>query len=215
MIATGLLCIGCVLYYGIEVVVARIKTPQIVREILQSDVIVLRLSDLSPRQIEILLTVEDPQFYHHKGVDLRTPGAGLTTITQGLAKKLYFREFKPGIRKIKQTLIARYALNPLVPKDDQLLMFINMHDFCYEARGLASAARFYYGKEFHALTEKEYIGLVAMFVGCGTFNPFRNPEEHRERVARIQRVLAGEYVPKSMRDIYYGDDRNAFKMNYR
>jgi membrane carboxypeptidase/penicillin-binding protein len=148
-------------------------------------------------------------------VDLRTPGAGLTTITQSLVKKLYFREFKPGIRKVKQTLIARHALDPLVPKDDQLLMFINMHDFCYETRGLASAARFYYGKEFLALTEKEYIGLVAMFVGCGTFNPVRNPEEHRERVARIQRVLAGEYVPKGMRDIYYGDDRHAFKMNYR
>ena len=94
-------------------------------------------------------------------------------------------------------------------------MFINMHDFCYEAKGFASAARFYYGKEFHALTEKEYIGLVAMFVGCGTFNPVRNPEEHRERVARIQRVLAGEYVPTRMRDIYYGDDRHALKMNYR
>jgi len=127
LIAAGVLCAGCMLYYGIEVVAARIKTPQIVQGILQSDVVVLRLNELSPRQIEILLTVEDPQFYHHKGVDLRTPGAGLTTITQSLVKKLYFREFKPGIRKIKQTLIVRYALDPLIPKDDQLLMFINMH----------------------------------------------------------------------------------------
>jgi membrane carboxypeptidase/penicillin-binding protein len=206
---------GCVLYYGIEVVVARIKTPQIIREIFRSDVLVLGLNDLSTRQIEILLTVEDPQFHHHNGVDLRTPGAGLTTISQSLVKKLYFREFKPGIRKIKQTLIARYALDPLVSKNDQLLMFINLHDFCYETRGLASAARYYYGKDFHALTEKEYIGLVAMFVGCGTFNPIRNPEEHRERVARIQRVLAGEYVPKGMKDIYYGDDRHALRMSYR
>jgi len=213
VITAGILCVGFILYYTAEVVVARIKTPQLVYEILQSDTIELQLNDLTARQIEILLKVEDPNFYYHHGVDLRTPGAGLTTITQALVKKLYFREFKPGIRKIKQTLIARFVLDKLIPKDDQLLMFINMHDFCYETRGLALAARFYYGKEFHTLDEKEYIGLVAMFVGCGTFNPIRNPDEHSERVARIQAVLTGEYVPKNMPDIYYGDDRHAFKMN--
>lgn len=63
------------------------------------------MTDLDRRQLSILLAMEDPGFYTHKGVDLKTPGAGLTTITQVLVKKLYFKEFKPGLRKIKQILL--------------------------------------------------------------------------------------------------------------
>jgi hypothetical protein len=51
--------------------------------------------DLSKRQKEILIKVQDPGFYGHNGIDLSTPGAGLTTITQAIVKKLYFDGFKP------------------------------------------------------------------------------------------------------------------------
>jgi membrane carboxypeptidase/penicillin-binding protein len=117
-----------IVYYAAVVLKARYNSPQIVEDILKSEAIKLQLSDLSKRQLDILLTVEDPNFFNHRGVDLKTPGAGLTTITQGLVKKLYFKEYKPGIRKIKQTLIARFALDPLVSKEDQLLMLINIFD---------------------------------------------------------------------------------------
>jgi len=204
----ALLCI----YYFTTIVIARRHTPHIVQEIIQSDAIVLQLSDVSDRQLHILLTVEDPNFYNHRGVDLRTPGAGLTTITQGLVKKLYFKEFKPGIRKIKQTLIARFALDPLVSKDDQLTLFINIFDFCFGAKGFGEAAQYYYGKSFHELSEDEYISLVAMCVGCGSYNPIYNAEVNAERVSRIKKVLSGEYIPEKMKDIYYGDENDAFKM---
>jgi len=39
--------------------------------------------------------VEDPHSFEHGGVDFSTPGAGITTITQGLVKHLYFDQFKP------------------------------------------------------------------------------------------------------------------------
>lgn len=45
---------------------------------------------LSERQKEILVLVQDLGFHQHKGIDLWTPGAGLTTITQAIVKKLYF-----------------------------------------------------------------------------------------------------------------------------
>ena len=63
-------------------------------------------NDLSKRQTEILIKVQDPGFYNHNGMDLSTPGGGLTTITQAIVKKLYFANFKPGIAKIIQSLIA-------------------------------------------------------------------------------------------------------------
>jgi hypothetical protein len=37
----------------------------------------------------------------------------------------YFENFKPGIQKIKQTLISRFAFDNLTPKDTILKLFIN------------------------------------------------------------------------------------------
>lgn len=85
--------------------------------------------DLSKRQKKILIKVQDPGFYKHNGMDLSTPGAGLTTITQAITKKLYFDSFKPGISKIKQSLIARFVVNELISKDDQLSLFVNAMHF--------------------------------------------------------------------------------------
>jgi membrane carboxypeptidase/penicillin-binding protein len=204
--------LGAVLvYYAAEIIIARIKAPRITTGILQSDGIRLQFSDLSTRRLEILLSVEDPDFFNHRGVDLKTPGAGLTTITQSLVKKLYFKNFKPGVRKIKQTLIARFALDPLVSKEDQLVIFINTFDFCYETRGFAEASEFYYGKAFSELSEDEYISLVAMCIGCGSYNLIHNAERNAERVARIKKLLSGEYIPMGMKDIYYGDEMDAFR----
>jgi len=61
----------------------------------------LESSDFTLRQIDILLTVQEPGFYKHQGIDLSTPGAGITTLTQAVVKKLYFEKFTPGIAKIK------------------------------------------------------------------------------------------------------------------
>ncbi|MCD6192708.1 MAG: transglycosylase domain-containing protein [Candidatus Aminicenantes bacterium] len=89
-----LLLIGFILYSGTIVLKARIQTPEIVQRILNSKEIKLDLEELSSEQVKILLMVEDPNFYNHKGIDLNTPGAGLTTITQGLVKMLFFKRFK-------------------------------------------------------------------------------------------------------------------------
>ena len=52
---------------------------------------------LGTKRIQLLLLLQDPNFYNHQGVDLKTAGAGLTTITQSLSKRLAFNNFNPGI----------------------------------------------------------------------------------------------------------------------
>jgi membrane carboxypeptidase/penicillin-binding protein len=121
-------------------------------------------------------------------------------------------EYKPGIRKIKQTLIARFVLDALVSKEDQLLLLINIFDFCYDTKGFGDTAYFYFKKPFKDLTHDEYLSLVAMFIGCGSFNPIYNEEANAERVARIKLVLSGDYTPTKMRDVYYGNEMHAFKL---
>jgi membrane peptidoglycan carboxypeptidase len=164
--------------------------------------------DLSKRQTEILIKVQDPGFYHHNGIDLSTPGAGLTTITQAIAKKLYFDNFKPGIAKIKQTLIARFVLNELISKDEQLTLFINTMYFGNvhgkPVIGLESAANTYFHQTVKNLTEDQYISLIAMIVMPGTFHLIDHPEWNMDRCNRIKALIAGEYKPKGLMDQFYG-----------
>jgi membrane peptidoglycan carboxypeptidase len=140
---------------------------------------------------------------------LKTPGAGLTTITQSLVKIFYFDQFKPGLAKFKQTLIARYALDPLVSKDDQLTLFIN---YIYlgnvngkAAIGLENAARAYYRKTLDQLSEEQYLSIIAMIIAPQNFHILDRPAANAERTRRLKQVMVGEYRPKELMDIYYGE----------
>jgi membrane peptidoglycan carboxypeptidase len=165
--------------------------------------------NLSEKQREILIKVEDPGFYDHNGIDLTTPGAGLTTITQAITKILYFDHFKPGMAKIKQSLIARFVVDEIVSKDDQLTLFINTMSFGRvkgkSIVGLASAANAYYHQSVQGLTEDQYISLIAMLVMPSTFHPVDHPEWNRDRVDRIKALIAGEYQPEGLMDQFYGE----------
>lgn len=161
-------------------------------------------SDLTPRQLEILLKVEDPDFFHHSGVDFSTPGAGITTITQGLVKHLYFEKFEPGFAKLKQTLIAAFVLDPLMSKNEQLTLFINTVYLGHKTRGFEQASQFYFRKPFKSLTEDQYIALVAMIIAPAVFDAETHPDRNLERAVRIRRLVSGEYVPRGLFDMYYG-----------
>jgi membrane peptidoglycan carboxypeptidase len=172
-------------------------------------IIELRSQDLSKRQLEILMKVQDPGFYDHNGIDLSTPGAGFTTITQAIVKKLYFENFKPGIAKIKQSLIARFVVDGLISKNDQLTLFINtMHFGEVNGKpiiGLESAAYAYYHQPVKTLTEEQYISLIAMLVAPTTLNILGHPEWNKERTNRIKKLVAGNYKPKGLMDTFYGE----------
>ena len=200
--------VAVVAHYAVVVQQARQATPAIVERVLASDAMRLELADFPPGWIEALLAVEDPAFYAHDGMDLRSPGAGLTTLTQAMVKYLYFDDFQPGLAKLRQTLIAVFALDALVDKDTQLLMFVNTIGLGQwegrTVRGFGAAAEAYYGKPFAELTRREYLALLAMPIAPENFHVVRRPESNARRVDRIERLLRGEYVPKGLMDQYYG-----------
>jgi membrane peptidoglycan carboxypeptidase len=154
----------------------------------------------------MLLAIEDPAFTRHRGVDLETPGAGMTTITQGLVKLIYFPNgFKQGVAKVRQTLIAQHALDPLVSKNDQIQLFLNI---CYLSskngqpiHGYAAAAQAYFGKSFAELTDEEFLSLVAMHIAPDSLKP--GTLENTLRVQRIHAYLSGKYQPVSLLDVDY------------
>lgn len=198
------------LLYSLFVITkAYLDTPKVVAEATSPARVSLRPEDLPDDYRHILLTVEDPNFYSHHGIDVSTPGAGWTTITQGIVKVYFYNGFTPGLfryRKLEQSLIA-WVFNSRVDKRTQLLIFLNSAYFGdYQGReviGFSDASRVYFGKEVGALTREEFISLVAMLIGPNEFNLITQPDKHRERVNRINRLLNGECKPTRLSDVYY------------
>jgi membrane peptidoglycan carboxypeptidase len=211
------LCIGSA-YSFFVVIQARDYTEKVVSHDFEAGVwrspgetprpILVKDSDLSPEQRRILLLVQDPGFQEHGGIDLSTPGAGLTTLTQAIVKKIYFGEFKPGFAKLKQSLIAFFAADPKISKSDQITLFLNTMYLGkvngIPVTGFGEGAKAFYGKSFSELDEDEFIGLVASVISPNTFHMIDHPEWHADRVGRIKTLASGEYAPKGLLDQYYG-----------
>lgn len=203
----GFAFLSIFIYYFSAIMIAREKTKELVDRALASDRIKLELNDLTPEQLDALLKIQDPNFYNHKGVDFVTPGTGVTTLSQGLVKMYYFDNFKPGPQKIKQTLIARFAFDPLTPKDTILKLFINEAYLGEEngkpLKGFEDASQYYFNKKFKKLNWEEYLSLISMIRAPFKFHYFNQREKNLERVSRIKKVLAGEYIPVDNSDLFY------------
>ncbi len=166
-----------------------------------------RGADLPPEWKSILLAVEDPAFHEHPGVDLFTPGAGQTTLTQALAKVHCFEAFRPGIHaKLKQTACA-LVLDRRLDKELQLTLFLNTASLGPGPDGwvwgFPAAALAYRGRPLEELDRGEFLTLVAMLIGPATYHPVRGPERLARRVARIEALLAGRCRPAGHGDVYY------------
>ena len=200
--------IGIFIYEAFAVVKAKSKTSDIFSNALNEKNIKITLNDFTKERINSLLSVQDPAFYQHKGFDFSTPGAGKTTITQAMAKYLYFDKFTKGFKKIEQTLIAWLVITPAISKDDQLTVFINSaylgHVDGKEVRGFSDASKVYFNKTFSSLSESEYLSIVAMLIAPKAFNIRTSSKQNSERVGLIKELLSGKYVPTRNSDVFYG-----------
>ena len=182
----ALLIVALVAFEAYALWRAKQRTPQVLAAATQGE---LGLDEIGKRRLEMLIRIEDPGFRTHRGVDFTTPGAGMTSITQSLVKRFYFENFEPGFAKLEQSLIARFVLDPAMPKPAQLKAYINHSHFGWrDGRpiiGLAAAARAYYGREVGQLSDRQFLSLVAMLMAPRDLNPRDHPAANAERVRRI------------------------------
>jgi len=161
---------------------------------------------LGTKRIQLLLLLQDPNFYNHQGVDLKTAGAGLTTITQSLSKRLAFNSFNPGIGKIRQTTYAM-SLEKHLTKNEILALFLETVPMGQGPRGWTigffEGSVSFYGKPPGELSDSQFIELVSVIIAPGLLNHMSPNDRFTERLKRIERLQMGECQPKNNKDVWF------------
>lgn len=163
--------------------------------------------------VNALVATEDERFYEHSGIDARGTmralaylgkKGGASTITQQLAKQLFHGKREKGIKryfqKIKEWIIAA-DLERQYTKKEIITMYFNEYDFGYQADGIRSASRIYFGKEPKNLNLQESATLVGMFKNSSLYNPRRNPQgvKNRRNVV-LGQMEKNHFITKKQKD---------------
>jgi len=153
------------------------------------------LSRVSRHLVHAVLSSEDQNFFGHQGVDWDAIeksvqedrkkwsfARGGSTITQQLAKNLFFTTHKSPARKLRELLVAHWLEEDL-GKRRILELYVNVIEWGDGVYGAEAAAQRYYGKSASALDADEAAGLAAMIPNPRRINPRVDPR----RFARAQR----------------------------
>ena len=165
---------------------------EVVETLKQSDSYI-PLEQISDDFIELVIDNEDHRFYYHPGFDpiaitravyynLKA-GAyvqGASTITQQLAKNLYFSFEKRMERKVAELFVA-VELECMYTKDDILELYCNVIYFGENCYGIQSAALHYYDCTPAELTKDQAEALVYT-IKCPTkYNPNARAKQQEEK----------------------------------
>ena len=171
------------------------------------------LSRVSPHFIRAILATEDHRFPHHHGVDkvrtlkamaitLFVPGKiqGASTITQQLAKNLFFSFKRSYLRKLQELMVS-LQIESQYSKDDILEAYVNQIPFGIGAYGIENAAQAFFGKPASELNLEESALLAGLPKSPTRYNPYLHFEraKQRQRVVLL-RMAAVNYITRQDAD---------------
>ncbi len=168
------------------------------------------LGMVSKHFINAILATEDHRFFEHRGVNkLRTikalyvtlfrPGTiqGASTITQQLAKNLFFTFEKTYTRKFKELLVAM-QIEASNSKADILHAYINQIHFGAGAQGIEKAAHTFFSKSASELTLAESALLAGLPKSPTYYNPFRYYDRAvKRRNLVLRRMVSTGFISES------------------
>ncbi len=152
--------------------------------------------------INAIIATEDHRFFDHQGINkLRTlkglyvtftkPGKiqGASTITQQLAKNLFFSFEQTFTRKLKELLVA-LQIEASSSKEEILHAYINQIHFGAGAQGIEKAANVFFGKSALDLTLPEAALLAGLPKSPTNYNPYRHYDRALARRDIVLRRMA-------------------------
>jgi penicillin-binding protein 1A len=168
---------------------------------------VLPLNNIPVNLQNAILATEDEHFFAHWGINprgiLRAALSNLrhgrvveggSTITQQLAKVLFFTQEKTMARKIRELLLA-LQLERNYSKEEIFALYLNQIYFGHGAYGVESAARTYFGKRVKELTLSESAILAGLPRSPRNYSPFVNPQTaYRRRAWVLSRMRRSNFI---------------------
>jgi len=160
----------------------------------------VKYEDLPENLIQALVATEDERYYSHSGIDARGTAravaylgskGGASTITQQLSKLLFSDTSSSKLERLLQKAkewVITVRLERQYTKQEIITMYFNKYDFLYQAVGIRSASRIYFGKEPKDLKTEEAAVLVAMLKNPILYNPAK-PQFKENAIKRRNQVL--------------------------
>lgn len=157
--------------------------------------------ELPETYVDAVIAAEDHRFYEHNGVDVIALGRALvndiksmsfveggSTITQQLAKNLYFTQEKELTRKIAEVFMA-FHLEANYSKKELLELYVNSIYFgngCYD---VASATRSYFGIEPSQMNENQCTLLAGIPNAPSVYDLTQNPDLAAQRQRQVLHLM--------------------------
>ncbi len=157
----------------------------------------VEISKLPQMYLNAVIAVEDHRFYMHSGIDIiaiiratindiRAMSfiEGGSTITQQLAKNIYFTQEKRIERKIAEVFMA-FEIEKNCDKDEILELYLNTSYFgegCYTAK---EASNVYFDKDTEYMTDYECIMLAGIPNAPSVYAPTKNLELAKQRQRQV------------------------------
>lgn len=156
---------------------------------------------------DAVISVEDHRFYKHNGVDIIAIGRafindikaidfveGGSTITQQLAKNIYFTQEKKITRKIAEVFMA-FEIEKEYNKDQILELYLNTSYFGDGYYTVKEACKGYFNKELKEMTDYECILLAGIPNAPSVYAPTKNSELAIQRQKQVMnKMVEYEYL---------------------
>lgn len=163
--------------------------------------------------IQAFLATEDQRFEKHHGIDylgiVRAAVSNLqagdvveggSTITQQLARIVYFDQERTLGRKLKESRMAQ-KIEQNIDKDTILERYLNLVYLGGGAYGVADAARVYFSKPVNELTLPEMAMLAGLPAGPSKFSPLSDPKAAKARRDEVLRRMQNNgFITKAQAD---------------
>ena len=176
------------------------------------------LSSISPWLVRAVLTAEDGDFFHHRGVNWNAVRRaveynvevgeyvfGASTISMQLAKNLFLGNERQFARKLQEFLLVMLMEEAAaIPKERLLEIYLNVIEFGPGIFGVYDAARHYFGVQPRDLDAAQAAWLATIVPAPKLhYHHYRNGEISDRWFARMQQLLYGMYKRERMTEEQY------------
>lgn len=174
---------------------------------IQQDGNYTKIEELPKIYIDAVIAVEDHRFYDHKGIDIisiiraiyndikaKELKEGGSTITQQLAKNIYFTQERTATRKIAEVFMAN-KLEQELDKNTIFELYVNTSYFGDGYYNIKEASKGYYNKLPSELNDYEATLLAGVPNAPSVYAPTKNLDlaEQRQRQV-LKAMLEHEYI---------------------